>query len=169
LSGGEPLLQWAFCRELLQALRSQDLHTAVETAGYVPYRNLAAVLPFVNLFLFDFKIADSARHEAYTGHPNVLIKANLEQLLHDGANVIVRVPLIPGVNDDAELDRISEYLRGKPVQAVEILPYHEYGRSKYASLGIEYRLPVTVAPDRQCLSAAEDLFRRNGINARAYP
>lgn len=168
LSGGEPLLQWEFCREFLKQLSTQDIHTVVETAGNVPYRNIEAVLSYVGLFLYDIKFDDSSKHEKYTSCPNRLIKENLERLLCKGANVIIRIPVIPGINDGPELVRIAEYLRGKSVRAVELLPYHDYGISKYYSLGRKYSLESLNAMEGQALSSAVNLFSEYGLAASIH-
>jgi pyruvate formate lyase activating enzyme len=165
LSGGEPLVQWEFCREFAQNLYRKNVRLAIDTAGFVPYENFAAVLPYVDLFLYDIKFYNSAKHKKYTGHPNVLIKENLEKLIRAGATITIRIPVIPGIHGDHELELISDYLYRNNIDAVELLPYHDLGVHKYGSLGIQYPLPNDLPMDEQTLANAVHLFKYRGIHA----
>ncbi len=139
ISGGEPLLQPTFCRELLLWVKDAGIHTAVETAGNVPAKNMAAVAPYTDLFLFDIKLMDDAKHRRATGVSNALPRKNLESLVRTGVEIIVRVPLIPGVNDGAEFDAIADFVAShKELEEIHILPYHTLGVSKYVQLGLPY-------------------------------
>lgn len=137
LSGGEPLCQPEFALELLRRCRSAGIATAVETAGAVPFDVLNAVRPWVDLFLYDVKCMDDARHRQYTGVGNVRILRNLAMLLDRGGRVWIRVPVIPGVNDDpAEMRQLKAFLDAHGgAERVELLPYHAMGTHKYAALG----------------------------------
>ncbi len=139
ISGGEPLLHPAFLRGLLQACNDRDIHTAIETTGFCTEETLQSVLPLVDLFLFDLKIMDSEAHERFTGVGNERIIANLEAICRAGKNVIVRVPIIPGVNDyDGNIQAIISYLREHTtVSTVHLLPYHRAGHEKALRLGME--------------------------------
>jgi len=163
LSGGEPLLQWEFCRELAQDLRQKEIHLAVDTAGFVSYESFEAVLPFIDLFLYDIKFYESVLHEKYTGYPNALIKENLEKLIHAGATVIVRIPLIPGLHNEPELEQVSRYLYGKKIEGVELLPYHDMGVHKYYSLGIEKPWLNKCRVEKREQANAIEIFKRCGI------
>lgn len=126
LSGGEPLLQAEFCAEVLGCLREQGVHTAVDTCGEVPWAAFEAVLPETNLFLYDVKDTDSARHERYTGTPNTRILDNLRRLDRQGAAMEIRMPIVPGVNDGEDaLDDAGRLFAGlHTAPAVRLLPYH---------------------------------------------
>ena len=150
-SGGEPLAQRAFLMEALKACKALDLHTTVDTCGYTPWVALDSIRPYTDLFMFDLKIMDNVRHEKYTGVPNGLILHNLEALVRYGSRVIVRVPVIPEMNDDDEnLDQMGIFLAGlENVERVDLLPYHPSGAGKYARLGKDYRMPETDTPNTE--------------------
>lgn len=136
LSGGEPLAQPAFAAEILRLAKTAGLHTAMETAGCVPWENVATVAPHCDLFLYDIKHADNARHRALVGAATDTILANLRQLRARGAVVIVRVPVIAGFNDSAEeLSAIATIAREVGVDELHLLPGHRYGAGKYRLLG----------------------------------
>jgi len=156
LSGGEPALQPAFAEALLRLAREECINTAIETCGQVPWPNLERLAPYLDTFLFDVKHLDSATHRAFTGAGNELILENLRRLAALAADaasvpagsdsaraaaVIVRVPLIPGFNASAEsLQAIGQFVAELPghVRQVDILPYHTFGRAKYAALAKPY-------------------------------
>lgn len=141
VSGGEPLSQPKFLKALLAAATAEGIHTCVETCGYAPWDALSSILPDTDLFLFDWKLTDSSKHLFWTGRDNSLIRENLERLLAEGATVIVRAPLIPGVNDeDTHLDALIRLSHRPGVQAVEVLPWHRMGVAKRSSLGMDLQL-----------------------------
>ncbi len=136
-SGGECMLQIEFLEEILKQCKKSGIHTAVDTAGNVPYEYFERVMPYTDLFLYDVKCADSERHRQYTGVGNSLILENLEKLLKCRQSVWIRVPLVPSVNDgEEEIIAIRDFLKrcGEP-ERVELLPYHGMGERKYAALG----------------------------------
>ena len=136
-SGGECMLQIDFLEEILKVCKENGIHTAVDTAGHVPYEYFERILPYTNLFLYDVKCYDSEKHRQYTGVGNELILENLERLLTTGKSVWVRIPIIPTVNDTVEeIQRIKAYISscGKP-EKIELLPYHAMGEHKFEALG----------------------------------
>ena len=138
-SGGECMLQIDFLEAILKKCKEEGIHTAVDTAGHLPFESFARILPFTDLFLYDIKCLDSEKHEKYTGVKNERILENLERLLKCSASVWVRIPVIPGVNDTKEeMQGIKALLDsfGKP-EKVELLPYHAMGEHKYGELGRE--------------------------------
>ena len=142
LSGGECLLQADFCAALLKTCQEQGIHTAVETALFVPWENIEKVLPFCDLIFTDFKIPDPEKHRQYTGQDNIRILSNLQKLapLAPG-RILVRIPLIPGVNDGPEdISGFAENLLplAHQLQAVEILRYNSLAESKYRLSGKTY-------------------------------
>jgi pyruvate-formate lyase-activating enzyme len=102
LSGGEPLAQFGFARELLEAARNAGIHTCVETCGALPQKCFGELLPLVDVFLFDYKATDPVLHRELTGVDNRLIISNLHWLLEQGAQLVLRCPLVPGINDQPE-------------------------------------------------------------------
>lgn len=137
LTGGEPLAQPDFALALAQAARNAGIHVALDTSGHAPWETLARFLPAVDLFLYDFKAADPARHRELTGVDNTLILANLEKLAAAGAPIFLRCPLVPGVNDDApHLEAIAALAERLPaIGEVTLEPYHPVGLEKYRKFG----------------------------------
>lgn len=167
-SGGEPLWQPDFLLELLQGCRAQEIHTAVDTSGAVAWASLARVLPYVNLFLYDLKLLDEARHRAATGAGNRLILDNLRRLAEAGATVQLRLALIPGVNDDAaNLHATAAYAAALGLRDLALLPYHDTARAKYGRLGLPYALGGVAAPAAEQVAAAAALLRGHGLRVTA--
>lgn len=138
LTGGEPTAQPAFAEALLRLARQAGLSTAIETCGHTRWKVFERLLPYLDLVLFDLKHMDPEAHRRATGVDNEVILANLRHLAEVGAPVQVRVPLIPGVNADAEnLAAVASFVAGLPglARRVSLLPYHTLGWNKYASLG----------------------------------
>lgn len=136
-SGGECMLQIDFLLEILQKCKANNIHTAVDTAGHVPWDKFEMILPYVDLFLYDIKTMNDEIHKRYTSVTNTCILENLAKLLKSDTDVWVRIPVIPGVNDSKEdMQNIHKFfcLNGYP-QKVELLPYHAMGEHKYAALG----------------------------------
>jgi pyruvate formate lyase activating enzyme len=137
-SGGEPVMQHEFLLALLQRCREEGLHTAVETAGNYPWEWLARLLPFLDLVMYDLKVMDPARHRQYVGNDGERTRANLLQLAGKDVPLIVRTPVIGGVNDTpAEIGAIARFIQPFPgLRYYELLPYHQLGESKRHSLGL---------------------------------
>lgn len=142
LSGGECLLQSEFAAELLRACRDEGIHTAIETALFVPWENIERILPYCDLFMTDFKIPDSEKHKQYTGQPNNLIYENLIRLSEASkGRVLVRIPLIPGVNDSlSDMSAFADALSpiAHNLQGIELLKYNALAEGKYEMAGIPY-------------------------------
>jgi glycyl-radical enzyme activating protein len=149
ISGGEPTSQFNFCRALLQGAREVGVHTCLETCGIAPRERYEEVLPLVDLFLFDWKATDTAEHELHTGAGNDRILSNLRYLHDAGARVLLRCPLVPGVNDSPEhLEGIARLTRDLPkLVGVELMPYHELGVSKFERLGLPRPAHTATVPD----------------------
>lgn len=145
LSGGEPAAQPWFALEILSQARAAGIHTALQTSGWCGRDTLEKLAAATDLFLFDLK-ADSALHERLTGAPFGPIRENLEFLSSANANIRIRIPLVPGVNDTPEHMRNAASLsRLGGVQALCIVPYHELGRPKFGRMGIGDPLPSGAA------------------------
>jgi pyruvate formate lyase activating enzyme len=144
LTGGEPLYQCAFVKELLKACKAEGIHTAIETCGFAPWDCVASVLPYLDLLFYDIKHIDSDRHRELTGRTNELILSNLSKVARTFAHgeIIVRTPYVPGYNtlEDAQ-SRTFEFVGRLPnVRRIEVMPYHRLGTSKYRGLGRDYSL-----------------------------
>lgn len=133
-SGGECMLQPDFLAETVKICRENSVHTAVDTAGHVPYGDFVKVNP--DLFLYDIKAVKL--HKAMTGVDGEMIRSNLQQLLADGYSVRVRVPCVPGANWD-DLPQIGAWLQEHGITDIEALPYHPLGEGKAKWYGREVR------------------------------
>ncbi|MDR1851384.1 MAG: glycyl-radical enzyme activating protein [Propionibacteriaceae bacterium] len=139
LSGGEPLVQHRFATSLLHELRQSGIHTAIETTGCVSEQVFAAALEELDLVIMDVKHWDSNQHRQWTGQPNTLPLRSLDQAVAWGGPLLVRIPVIPGVNDSIEdAKALSSLLAEHGVRKVELLPFHQFGERKYELLGWDY-------------------------------
>ena len=137
LSGGEPLAQVGFSLALLRTARTAGIHTCMETCGQTTQKRLAELLPCVDLFLFDYKATDPVLHKKLTGVDNRRILSNLQWLLEQGARVVLRCPLAPGINDQpAHLAAIAALSARTPApERIEIMAYHDLGKTKAEQIG----------------------------------
>ena len=165
LSGGEPLLHPAFCAELFGLLQREGIPCAMDTCGEVPWSAFEAVLPVTELFLFDLKQMDPERHRRCTGVSNERILENLRRLSDTGKEIEIRMPLVPGFNDEEEnLEAAGRFLAGlKPLRGVRLLPYHSFGRSKYRAIGHPDTMPDVAPPSSEQLAHAADILRKHRI------
>jgi len=143
VSGGEPFVQHKFLKELFCVCRDRKIGTAVETCGYVPEDVFDAMMPYVDVYLFDLKHMDDAIHRELTGKGNALIHRNFRAAVAAGKYVIPRMPLIPTLNDSQDnLKATCAFLRENGQDTLNLLPYHELGVNKYQRLGREYLLQL---------------------------
>jgi pyruvate formate lyase activating enzyme len=168
VSGGEPLLQAAFVRALLRACQAEGLHTALDTCGYAPTEALDAVRPFVDLFLYDLKMMDPDRHRTVTGASNARILQHLHLLSDGGHRIILRIPIIPGINDDAaNLDQTGALARDLAgVERVDILPYHRIGSEKHARLGMSTPMPAVDPPSESRMFTIQQQLESYGLTVK---
>ena len=147
VSGGEPMLQHEFTLALLKEAKKRGIQTAMETSGFALLEQYKQVLPYVDEFLWDYKETDEIKHKEFTGVSNQRILENLDALYKDGANIILRCPIISGLNDTEEHFRgIAKRSRQmKNLKGVELMPYHKFGVAKDARIGRmeqkEYEVP----------------------------
>lgn len=165
LSGGEPACQRAFAKEILLCSKQEGLHTAIETNLSLGWPIYEGLLPLLDLVLFDIKLIDPQLHRAWTGLSNEIILKNARALSETGKPMVVRTPVIPGVNDDPEvITAIAAFIKDfKPLAYYELMPYHPLGTGKYTSLGMEYTLRETKAPSAEQMQALADAARSVGI------
>jgi pyruvate formate lyase activating enzyme len=167
-SGGEPLLHAGFLVRLLEECGKKGVHRAVDTAGFVSTEILREVSRHTDLFLYDLKMMDPERHRKWTGVPNEKILENLQMLAAAGANIIIRIPLIGGVNDDPEnIDETARFIASLSGEKreVNLLPYHKIAQSKYKKLGRPDDFLRLNDPGKEAIEMAVRIFNEYGIKA----
>lgn len=167
-SGGEPLVYPRLLIELLDACGKRGIHRAVDTAGHVNTETLLEVALRTDLFLFDLKMMDAGRHKQYTGVRNELILYNLKVLAATGTQIIIRIPLVGGVNDhEKNIRQTAEFLAGLAGERKEVhlLPYHPVAQNKYLKLGRPEDFESLSAPDKEIQEQSVAIFLEFGITA----
>ena len=161
ISGGEPLLQSSFCAGLLKIMKEEAIHCAVDTCGNVPFPAFEEVLPYTDLFLFDFKCADPEKHQKLTGFRNELILENLKRLDETGKEIQIRMIMVPEHNmEEDDLRAAGEFLASlKHISAVRLLAYHSLARSKFKAVGHPDTMPVVKSPDTATLEQCAAYLR----------
>lgn len=169
VSGGEPLSQLSFTRELLKAVKSAGIHTALDTTGFAKREAVEAVLPYVDLFLFDLKHMDNGRHKSVVGVPNDIIHENARYIASAGGKFQIRIPVIPGFNNSLEnMSATARFCRelGEAVELVQLLPYHHFGASKYARIQMYDPMPADLKPPTdEEMQRHFELMKSFGLNA----
>ena len=168
LSGGEPALQAQFSHAVLAACHAEGIHTVVETAANVPWEDLALVLSETDQVLLDVKLMDPERHREAIGSRNERILANARKMDTLGIPLVVRVPVVPGVNDNEEdIRAIAAFARTLAnARELVLIPFHRLGEGKYHSLGLDYRAHGLATPARERLEALAGRARECGLEAR---
>ena len=165
VSGGEPLVQSRFVLDLLRTCRQRELHTAVDTSGCVDPAVLLEAASLTNLILYDIKSLDSAVHREWTGVGNQRILDNLMLLNSLRMEVWIRLPMIPGVNDDqGNLDAVIQWLSATRFRRVSLLPYHRIAEGKYQRLGLPNRMVGVEPPSPARLEEIRDCFAAAGFD-----
>jgi len=165
-SGGEPMLQVPFIKELVSKM--PKVNFCMETSGYAPRKSFEEVLPYIDLFLFDYKMTDPLLHTKFCGKDNSLILENLSYLYDSGKPIILRLPLIPTINDTPDhFDGIASLLKKYPkILRAELMPYHVFGLTKSEELGEEVSslLPKVGASESLVQTWLEELQSRGCTN-----
>ena len=167
-SGGEPLLHPDFLIKLLDECGKRGIHRAVDTAGLVNSEILMDIASRTDLFLYDLKMMDPERHRQWTGVPNEKILQNLKLLASAGAKMIIRIPLIGGVNDDPEnMDETARFVASLDGEKKEVnlLPYHKIAQTKYQKLGRPDAFRLLNEPGKEAITMALRIFKEYGIHA----
>lgn len=166
-SGGEPLLQFEFLKTLLKKCREKGIYTAVDTSGYSSLEKIVEVSQYVQLFLYDIKHIDDEKHINLTGVSNKQILENLSGITKKGSNVWVRVPIIPGINDDDEnILGIGSLMNSLNLKDIFILPYHNIAINKYDKLGKTYSLPNIKTPSDEHMEEIASKLKNFGLNVK---
>lgn len=153
-SGGEPFMQPRVLLALLYACKEKGYHTCIETSGYAKTEDLLQAAAYTDRFLYDCKETDEENHIRYVGTDDRLIRANLAVLCAAGADVVLRCPIIPGVNDrPSHFAALAALSRQYPIRAVELMPYHPLGIAKAAQLGRKNRYGETGFADKEKILA----------------
>lgn len=167
VSGGEPLARQEACLQLLERMKSHGIHTAVDTSLAVKHINFDRFMPLCDLFLVDIKTADSDAFRRVCGGELATVLDNLNELTKRGANIVLRLPLIPGFNmDDASIDAIIALIRQYPYP-ITLLPFHRMGSAKYKELGMDYAYANTMPPAEHEVASIRQRFLAAGIHEAA--
>ncbi|MBS3946374.1 MAG: glycyl-radical enzyme activating protein [Melioribacter sp.] len=167
-SGGEPMLQINFLNELLTLCKTNNITTAIDTTGYTDYKNFELIYNQTDLFLYDLKLMDDDLHIKYTGVSNKIIHENLKRIADTGNKVILRIPIIPSVNDtEKNLDEMIKFIRSlKNIREINLLPYHKSANSKYGKMKKENKLPELEPPSKEEMNQLKDFFASTGIKVK---
>jgi pyruvate formate lyase activating enzyme len=164
VSGGEPLAQPVFLFALLEALKNEKIHTAVDTSGFTGWKELERVSQMTDLFLFDLKILDHAASKKVTGRSNQIILENLYKLSQIHSNIQIRIPIIPTVNDDPDsIEPIARHIQALGINQVSVHPYHGLGVSKYEKTGQSYELPQIRPPAPEVMARIRSSLQQYGL------
>ena len=165
ISGGEPMLQKEFVKAVFARAQAEGIHTALDTAGHVRWEDLLEVLPFVDLVLLDLKAMDLELHRRGTGVSNRKILENAQALSRQNVDLVVRIPVVPGINASEEnMREAAAFLKDfSRLLYVELLPYHDLGVDKYASLGKTETQAVFEIPTAETMEKLAECFRAQNI------
>lgn len=165
ISGGEPLMQPGFLKQLLVSCKEKGYHTTVDTCGHAAQQKFASILPFTDLFLYDLKIMDAKAHQNYTGQNNRLIRSNLDFLLAQDQKVIIRIPVVPDINDgEKEIEAMLDFLEQRnQLSEIHLLPYHGFARNKYKRFKKENKLSEINSMEKEDLSKLRKKFENEGF------
>jgi len=165
LSGGEPLQQLDFVIDLLKAMKELNINTAVETSGYVSIEALKKVSTWTDLFLYDLKLLNPEKCKEYTGISSKPVIDNFKYLAQNGSQLVVRMPLIPGINDHHDhLRLMADTLKENGINELELIPYHNIGAHKYRGLNMDYQLQELEPPSKNQMAAVREAFLSEGIS-----
>ena len=165
-SGGEPMLYPGFLFEMASRCKAKGIPVAVDTSGCVPRAHFEALRGLVDCYLYDIRTADPVRHRELIGAELGPIAGNLRALCESGETVLLRLPLIAGLNDaDDDARAVLALLGGLPVRRIHLLPYHDIGRGKYRRLGREYDETMR-APKPERLAALTKIYEKAGYTVK---
>lgn len=166
-SGGEPLMQFEFIDLILKKCKEKGIHTAIDTSGYTSWNNIYNISKHVDLFLYDIKHINEDKHMQITGVSNIGILNNLSNLTKLGSNVWIRVPIIPGINDDDEnILGIGQLMNSLKLKDIFILPYHNIATEKYRKLGKIYDLSNIKTPSNAYMEEVASKLKSFGLSVK---
>lgn len=169
LSGGEVMASqhMDYVEEVCRKLHENGVSVFIDTSGYTDYENLKRILPYVDVFLYDIKVMDPKDHKKFIGVDNSLILENLKKLSDEGAGLYIRLPIIQQVNaTDEHIESVIHFLKENNIHArqVNLLPYHDIGKGKYASLDMEYHEDEMSVPVSELMEHFKSMFEEQGFN-----
>ena len=167
-SGGEPFMQWEFLLAMLDKCRAKGIHSAIDTTCYASRDVVRDVAGKVDMFLCDIKHMDSQVHMQYTGVGNDMILDNIRYLARSGSNIRIRVPIIPGFNDNqTNIEMTAQFAKSlHSVKGIDILPYNRGGLEKSVRLSADFELMQTETPNDETMEGIADTFRRYGFDVK---
>jgi pyruvate formate lyase activating enzyme len=167
LSGGEPMLQTNFARELLKACKQRGWNTCIETTAFASPSGMKTVFPYLDLAFVDLKSMDDEVHKEYTGVTNEIVRINVKMMAENGVNIIARTPVIPTVNDSEEnIRKTAEFVKECGISGLELLPYHRLGANKYDYLGMKYPLSEDIKPpSKEMMKYLNGVVEETGVKS----
>ena len=165
-SGGEAALQHEFLSKISAMLQKDNIHTALDTAGLIVWEKLEKVIDNTDMVLFDIKAYDSSLHKKYTGAGNELILENIKKTAAKNKELIIRMVIVPGMNDDMEdIKKRISFIKelGSAVKQIDILKYHNLGEGKYKSLGMKYSVPKDLYREEEFWKKVKEMGKETGV------
>lgn len=167
-SGGEPFMQPDFLKALLISCHRKGIHTTVDTSGFVKKDIIMELSQYIDLLLYDLKIMNDTIHKKYVGKSNDIILDNLKTLINMGKRIFIRVPIIPGINDQKEnLEAMGRFLSGlRGIEQINVLPYHDIAKEKYKRLNRKYSLSDLKAPSDERMKEIANKLMAYGFKVK---
>jgi pyruvate formate lyase activating enzyme len=169
-SGGEPMFQFEFLLEALVACKENGFNTTVDTSGYSTPERFKNIIPYTDLFLFDIKHLDTVKHKKYTGVSNEVILTNYQLIVESGSDFVVRIPVVPGFNDDNDhLAMLRDFILGEKhnnLKMINLLPFHKIGSSKYNRFSIPYKMENVEQPAPERMKELKEYFSGSGVRVK---
>jgi pyruvate formate lyase activating enzyme len=167
VSGGEPLMQSEFIRDLFMECKMQGYHTAIETNCSCNWEDFERVKDYTDLFLCDIKHLDNEKLRKYTGGNAFKVMDNIKSLCKATNDIIIRVPVIPDFNDDIKtIASICEILHRLGISIIHLLPYHALGRNKYEKLFLKYTLMGMQPPCAEKMDELKNICSKFGLKVQ---
>jgi pyruvate formate lyase activating enzyme len=171
ISGGEALSQPEFTVALLKSLKEKGIHTSLDTTGFSSEKNIDAVLPYTDLFLYDLKHMKNDLHKQVTGVPNEFILKNAKRIAHAGGKLQIRIPVIPQFNDTEEnIRETGEFCKslGDAVTLIQLLPYHNLGVMKHLRISNNKKVAQAPVPTDEKINALKKILEDIGLKVTVH-
>lgn len=163
-SGGEPLLQYEFVKELFSKCHSSSISTAIETSLCISWSAVQSIISLTDLWIVDLKCISPEKHFKFTGRNNDVIYDNLQRLLHTGKNIWIRMPIIPGVQTEEDIRGMISWIKQVPnIKKVELIPFHLLGQEKYRKLNVPCPYPSNTEPEEKWMKELSKIVCDAGL------